>query len=97
MLRSPEIRKKKCTCNINCLSTPPRSMNGSKAVHTFMFAATPIIWPKTYTTPYSKSHNVKRSEEHTSELQSRENLVCRLLLEKKNVGVRPRRSGRAVR
>ena len=24
-----------------------------------------------------------RSEEHTSELQSRENLVCRLLLEKK--------------
>src|SRR5690606_39819216 len=28
--------------------------------------------------------NETRSEEHTSELQSRENLVCRLLLEKKN-------------
>src|SRR5690606_29354131 len=27
--------------------------------------------------------NFSRSEEHTSELQSRENLVCRLLLEKK--------------
>src|SRR5690606_40986299 len=27
--------------------------------------------------------NDPRSEEHTSELQSRENLVCRLLLEKK--------------
>src|SRR5690606_40551489 len=27
--------------------------------------------------------NSNRSEEHTSELQSRENLVCRLLLEKK--------------
>src|SRR5690606_39399029 len=27
----------------------------------------------------------ERSEEHTSELQSRENLVCRLLLEKKNI------------
>src|SRR5690606_41828242 len=27
-----------------------------------------------------------RSEEHTSELQSRENLVCRLLLEKKKSG-----------
>src|SRR5688572_31870373 len=26
----------------------------------------------------------KRSEEHTSELQSQSNLVCRLLLEKKN-------------
>src|SRR5690606_40990800 len=32
-------------------------------------------------------HNafVLRSEEHTSELQSRENLVCRLLLEKKKI------------
>src|SRR5690606_41324184 len=29
------------------------------------------------------SHPASRSEEHTSELQSRENLVCRLLLEKK--------------
>src|SRR5690606_30842657 len=28
-----------------------------------------------------------RSEEHTSELQSRENLVCRLLLEKKKASV----------
>src|SRR5690606_30707365 len=28
---------------------------------------------------------IERSEEHTSELQSRENLVCRLLLEKKNI------------
>src|SRR3712207_7780954 len=30
----------------------------------------------------------KRSEEHTSELQSRQYLVCRLLLEKKNVNLR---------
>src|SRR5690606_42128537 len=29
------------------------------------------------------SNTLTRSEEHTSELQSRENLVCRLLLEKK--------------
>src|SRR5436309_4144240 len=29
-----------------------------------------------------------RSEEHTSELQSRENLVCRLLLEKKKQNIR---------
>src|SRR2546430_6969498 len=28
-------------------------------------------------------HAVRRSEEHTSELQSQSNLVCRLLLEKK--------------
>src|SRR5690606_41617352 len=32
-----------------------------------------------------------RSEEHTSELQSRENLVCRLLLEKKKQRKRGRR------
>src|SRR5438477_8529863 len=30
---------------------------------------------------------VRRSEEHTSELQSHVNLVCRLLLEKKNIRI----------
>src|SRR3989442_6304364 len=30
------------------------------------------------------AHLLERSEEHTSELQSRPHLVCRLLLEKKN-------------
>src|SRR3712207_7906332 len=30
------------------------------------------------------SYDLARSEEHTSELQSRQYLVCRLLLEKKN-------------
>src|SRR2546430_7133734 len=29
----------------------------------------------------------RRSEEHTSELQSQSNLVCRLLLEKKNIQI----------
>src|SRR5690606_7801011 len=33
--------------------------------------------------PAGLDEPVRRSEEHTSELQSRENLVCRLLLEKK--------------
>src|SRR2546427_8828798 len=32
----------------------------------------------------AKVANIARSEEHTSELQSQSNLVCRLLLEKKN-------------
>src|SRR5215208_4795597 len=35
-----------------------------------------------------------RSEEHTSELQSRGHLVCRLLLEKKNNHVLPRETRR---
>src|SRR5688572_32552201 len=34
------------------------------------------------------SSNKGRSEEHTSELQSQSNLVCRLLLEKKNASSR---------
>src|SRR2546427_12777825 len=34
-----------------------------------------------------------RSEEHTSELQSQSNLVCRLLLEKKKKKTRTRRPG----
>src|SRR3712207_7621366 len=31
----------------------------------------------------SEANSIRRSEEHTSELQSRQYLVCRLLLEKK--------------
>src|SRR5258707_7028872 len=38
-----------------------------------------LVWPES---PARRSH--KRSEEHTSELQSRQYLVCRLLLEEKN-------------
>src|SRR5690554_7184863 len=34
---------------------------------------------------FAKSRSSSRSEEHTSELQSRPHLVCRLLLEKKNI------------
>src|SRR5688572_32028999 len=36
----------------------------------------------------------ERSEEHTSELQSQSNLVCRLLLEKKNKTHRRQRAAR---
>src|SRR5688572_32220366 len=34
---------------------------------------------------------IARSEEHTSELQSQSNLVCRLLLEKKNIHLHAQR------
>src|SRR2546430_13695714 len=41
--------------------------------------------PKSGTAPPPHAESVpSRSEEHTSELQSQSNLVCRLLLEKKN-------------
>src|SRR5437870_10316629 len=40
-------------------------------------------WPAIPTTRWARARRA-RSEEHTSELQSRGHLVCRLLLEKKN-------------
>src|SRR5690606_40830874 len=44
-------------------------------------------WPARFLFPFARSARrsrlTMRSEEHTSELQSREKLVCRLLLEKK--------------
>src|SRR5690606_41137222 len=43
--------------------------------------------PKTVKS-WLKTKTSRRSEEHTSELQSRENLVCRLLLEKKKKKVK---------
>src|SRR5206468_4604604 len=40
------------------------------------------LWPWTWQCR-NLGHTCNRSEEHTSELQSRSDLVCRLLLEKK--------------
>src|SRR6266508_6762295 len=46
--------------------------------------ATPKFLVATYVRPKTQSRSAEgRSEEHTSELQSRGHLVCRLLLEKK--------------
>src|SRR3712207_7906289 len=42
---------------------------------------------------YGHGLDLARSEEHTSELQSRQYLVCRLLLEKKKQQTRQDRSG----
>src|SRR2546430_2816841 len=44
----------------------------------------PVLAPKDEIEKVIKTHYGLRSEEHTSELQSQSNLVCRLLLEKKN-------------
>src|SRR5688572_31077668 len=45
--------------------------------------------------PISAWRLFPRSEEHTSELQSQSNLVCRLLLEKKNNSPQPSHSSAA--
>src|SRR5947209_15843439 len=50
------------------------------------------------TAPSPTSSFQSRSEEHTSELQSRQYLVCRLLLEKKNrSGLTPSQPRRRIR
>src|SRR5438067_9616813 len=49
---------------------------------------TATFWPGEGACATPQRLLVGRSEEHTSELQSRFDLVCRLLLEKKNMAVR---------
>src|SRR5260370_24409596 len=60
---------------------PPRS---TLFPYTTLFRSLPVAsaWP--WSPPRAAVRPWWRSEEHTSELQSHLNLVCRLLLEKKN-------------
>src|SRR5690606_41050501 len=58
------------------------SMSSAGPGNTARAMAMRCRWPPDSDAPPSAT-TVSRSEEHTSELQSRENLVCRLLLEKK--------------
>src|SRR6266536_4570052 len=57
---------------------PPRS---TLFPYTTLFRSRPPLWRRGHSRPHR--HADGRSEEHTSELQSRVDLVCRLLLEKK--------------
>src|SRR2546430_13673852 len=56
-------------------------LNGTPSIVVGIFACTWLVRPMGHFSALSGS---VRSEEHTSELQSQSNLVCRLLLEKKN-------------
>src|SRR5436309_7434289 len=60
----------------------PSASTSSTATRGCSPSATPPTGGSAPMAPVSRSRS-SRSEEHTSELQSRENLVCRLLLEKK--------------
>src|SRR2546421_5829295 len=65
---------------------PPRS---TLFPYTTLFRSSLLSgWSPRGTVHRSRSHRTRRqrSEEHTSELQSRSDLVCRLLLEKKKTG-----------
>src|ERR1039457_7222331 len=65
----------------------PFSMPSPMAKNRFPGASADGQWSRTYFTYFCSripNEPYHRSEEHTSELQSPCNLVCRLLLEKKN-------------
>src|SRR5690606_41561162 len=72
-------------CGIACWKRPASVPKPAWPVRPHGFAATrPIrVCCSRCATTSSAPGWANRSEEHTSELQSRENLVCRLLLEKK--------------
>src|SRR2546428_6322770 len=55
----------------------------SAALHVSDSSAAPTGWSSSKMRFPGRSSSAARSEEHTSELQSRSDLVCRLLLEKK--------------
>src|SRR3989442_4128175 len=56
-------------------------VSDQSSLRTSSWVTSPVLW--------KENHLFKvRSEEHTSELQSRPHLVCRLLLEKKTRAVR---------
>src|SRR6476620_12510673 len=59
---------------------PPRS---TLFPYTTLFRSRRRTWSRPAAAPTACPHPMPRSEEHTSELQSRQYLVCRLLLEKK--------------
>src|SRR5690606_42012177 len=68
---------------ISCCSFNPLDTNWLVPFTLYTKFDRPCIIPW-FTSFLNGSSSCTRSEEHTSELQSRENLVCRLLLEKKN-------------
>src|SRR2546421_8670340 len=66
-----------------------RSVQHTLDVHIFQFAQARRISGADAPCLQQFRWTQERSEEHTSELQSRSDLVCRLLLEKKKKTLRP--------
>src|SRR5205085_8709844 len=67
----------------NCASRCTRFSATQVAERPLLSEAQVQIFPCASPRSMARSTSFERSEEHTSELQSQSNLVCRLLLEKK--------------
>src|SRR2546430_10235852 len=76
-----------------------RSFAGEDQMGCLGFSGVLAAWicPELEFQPHGASRCFKRSEEHTSELQSQSNLVCRLLLDKKDSGKLHQRHSVTVR
>src|SRR3712207_7823130 len=73
-----------CYCVLNELAGVLWAVNlGSLELHTSLHTRADLRRPTVLAFDLDPGEGVDRSEEHTSELQSRQYLVCRLLLEKK--------------
>src|ERR1039457_7395452 len=86
-MRAPDLKLAHVSQGLGCffflmIRRPPRS---TLFPYTTLFRSIDTTWNgSAYSDITSRSPPLNRSEEHTSELQSPCNLVCRLLLEKKN-------------
>src|SRR5207244_5137652 len=72
--------------NGTLVHTSQNCVDGITLIFTRMpasFHCSTIAWTASSSQPGCGRHTISRSEEHTSELQSPDHLVCRLLLEKK--------------
>src|SRR3712207_7760348 len=66
---------------------PSRATNSPPSIDNVISSSATVVPNRRVTPSRRRARKVEpfaRSEEHTSELQSRQYLVCRLLLEKKN-------------
>src|SRR5947208_11467882 len=66
-------------------SSATRRAWGKRRNSASLWPPRPSVQSTTTASGWSSAGASRRSEEHTSELQSPDHLVCRLLLEKKNV------------
>src|SRR3989475_4359640 len=74
LFRSGQDVISNASCTTNCLAPVAKVLNDKWGIKRGLM-----------TTVHAATATQKRSEEHTSELQSQSNLVCRLLLEKKKI------------
>src|SRR5688572_8034675 len=81
---SAGLAEEKVHMYLQMAANEPHTLRRADALLAILFAIKGVPVLKSQVLPAITEAVSNRSEEHTSELQSQSNLVCRLLLEKKN-------------